>query len=357
MPPLPSDPVVSETTPRKHFHIRKELVIGLIVSFILFIAVLAGLHFLTPALQQTTDGAPVAQNTDEQQGADAPSGTIYLSLAPKDAEGNPGKVGIYTYQIGTGDLSLIIGSDVADNLTPTLSPDGTMIAFTQVDATDEVDILYGDSGLAKLVSIPLPEGTEVARNPVWSPDGTKIAFTSRLDGDGSEMGLDDWRVHVFDTTTGSIAEVARGTNPLYLPDGSLLVLRNEGIVRYADDGSNSVVIPMFSGKAAANMKIDISQDGTQIALAAPEESRVYVSKVSSWSPFQATTRAIDTPAFWPVFSPDGKYLTMEVFTWGEGRTVENYYLATYSLTDNTWLDASFDLSPFYQEALFITEWR
>jgi dipeptidyl aminopeptidase/acylaminoacyl peptidase len=296
-----------------------------------------------------------------EQGVDTPEtfeGRVSLSLAPLDSEGTPARVGIYDFDVAQGTLVPLAADTTADYLTSQYSPDGTMIAFARVD-DEGMTIMYGASDLSSVDAITMPEEVFIARNPVWSPDGSRIAFTTRSDGTGSEMGLDEWSVHVYDLASRAVSRVATGTNPLYLPDGSLLVLREDGLHRLDEvTGTDTRIIPMAMGEAAANMKLDVSNDGKRLVWAVPDRGTVAIYDVQAWEPLEASVTEIRTSAFWPTLSPGGEYLALQAFDWGsDGTTVTNYRLVFYSFRDGAWKEIALDLSPFYQEALFITDWR
>ncbi len=107
-------------------------------------------------------------------------------------------------------------------LTPSLSPDGTQIAYlryndTTAARTIEVVSIDGDNSR---VVIPWTPGFHVG-DPHWSPDGTRIAYTA---SDGApinwiESVLSDGTDRVAPLVEGAHAPDPNGSNP-WLPDSS-----------------------------------------------------------------------------------------------------------------------------------------
>jgi TolB protein len=77
---------------------------------------------------------------------------------------------------GSGQTNLT--NHEADDNWPTMSPDGTQIAFlSDRDGNWEIYLINTDgTGLTRLTDTP-----EWEIFPVWSPDGTQIAFMREFD--------------------------------------------------------------------------------------------------------------------------------------------------------------------------------
>ena len=78
---------------------------------------------------------------------------------------------------GTGQTRLT--NNIADDVSPSWSPDGTRIAFVSSrDGNYEIYIMNpGGIGQTRLTNNIFSDV-----NPSWSPDGTRIAFVSNIDG-------------------------------------------------------------------------------------------------------------------------------------------------------------------------------
>src|SRR5262249_53486727 len=137
----------------------------------------------------------------------------------------------------------------------------------------------------------------------------------------STLNPDSWDINVMNVADGETTLVTKGVNPLYAPDGELLVLRSDGIYSFdlssptTTDARN--IWPTQGKSAASNMKIAISADGEKLVWDSPDEGKIMIENVTSWQPFTVSgTQTLNAYGFWPVVSPDNKYLAFEEVDWG-----------------------------------------
>jgi Tol biopolymer transport system component len=156
---------------------------------------------------------------------------------------------------------------------PTWSPDGTKIAFTNVDYSDPVDfpapwtdvwVMNADgSGAANLTA---DNPYDYDDRPAWSPDGSKIAFLRGLYGNLYTMSPDGSGLTSLITTTTGLENVT------WSPDGSKMAIEafhDSSVTGTGDevwvvnaDGTGKTVIA-FDGHYGS--KAAWSPDGTKIA--------------------------------------------------------------------------------------------
>jgi len=148
----------------------------------------------------------------------------------------------------------------AGNAEPTWSPDGTRIAYTRGDGHDnEIFVIDADgSGKTQLTD---NEVTDL--DPNWSPDGTEILYTTSIPApDGGDAGV---AINVM-STDGSFLRA--------LTDGS----RYDGAPRWSPDGSAVLFVGIvFTGPGDVALWV-VNADGTN-------ESRLAASDLyPAWAP-------------------------------------------------------------------------
>ncbi len=100
------------------------------------------------------------------------SGAPMASAAPAGLSGklvfqNRGGDGIYLYDLGSGRLNRL-----TTGIDPSLSPDGSQIAFTRSNNANGVYLINVDGSNERKIF----GERDWLRSPKWSPDGTKIVF-------------------------------------------------------------------------------------------------------------------------------------------------------------------------------------
>jgi Tol biopolymer transport system component len=160
---------------------------------------------------------------------------------------------------GTGERE-ITSPDFASPNLPSLSPDGTKVAYSAYLLTQ------GDNGAGSEIYVTPTEGggspIGVSNNlgddwwPVWSPDGTRIAFVSSAPGDGFVPG----GLHVVNADgTGQInlTPVDEVSDPAWSPEGTRIAYT--GVVR-SQLPFHPAQVHVFVANADGSGRTDITPD-------------------------------------------------------------------------------------------------
>jgi TolB protein len=123
---------------------------------------------------------------------------------------------IFSYDIGADCcLQRLTVGRFADNLSPTMSPDGGRIAFVSTRAgLPQIYVMAAD-GTGQELFAPFDYGVTGSSNaPEWSPDGTSIAFHRDVGGTLQVFVMD-----VASRTVRQLTSAGRNEDPTWAPDG------------------------------------------------------------------------------------------------------------------------------------------
>lgn len=197
-------------------------------------------------------------------------------------------------------------NDLQSDTEPSLSPDGTRVAFTrQVGAgfleTDIFVVGVDGANLQRLTNSPQRES-----NPSWSPEGTKIAFTFNPGGSGTI------EIFVMDADGSNLQQLtdspSEDSDPSWSPDGTKIAFMsardgNEEIYVMDADGSNQ---KNLSNHPFVDSLPSWSPDGTKIAFVSLRDSfnsEIYVMNADGSNQQRLTDHfSFDSQPSW---SPDG----------------------------------------------------
>ncbi len=197
----PADPAGAfEQVSERHRRRRRMRKIrsGALIAVVLT-GTVAGFTFLSNAFRERGDVIGAA--TDEN------GAIVYAQVR------NAGEHLWVTNPNGTQPRQLTTDQGVSDS-EPSVSPDGTTVAFTRIDATGYTavwSIGIDGSGLRQLGRFDGPSS-----GPAWSPDGTEIAFVGP-GGSGSAI----WTMYPDGSHSKVVTDVAGTASGLtWSPDGS-----------------------------------------------------------------------------------------------------------------------------------------
>jgi Tol biopolymer transport system component len=157
-----------------------------------------------------------------------------------------GSLDIWVQQAAGGG-AVRLTDDPADDRSPSLSPDGTLIAFRSDRGTGGIHVMPSLGGDARLIA---PEG----RAPKFSPDGRTIAYWTGnwLATRGVQSRL---RSFVIDVNGGTPTQVAADLfsagEPVWSPDGTMLLVFGRRGTSGADAQENWWIVPARGGSVRA----------------------------------------------------------------------------------------------------------
>lgn len=154
-----------------------------------------------------------------------------------DSDRDDGKGEIYSLDIDTFADTRITFREAQQDIHPTISPDGSKIAFqSYVNRNWEIFVMDSDGRNIKQLTFNPKDDIQ----PAWSPDGQKIAFASHRDG--------NWEIYVMDTDGSNVRKltnhVAHDQKPTWSPDSKWIGFQSNRTGRWeiwrmsASDGSN-----------------------------------------------------------------------------------------------------------------------
>lgn len=197
---------------------------------------------------------------------------------------------------------------------PTLSPDGTRIAFDSY--LDDPDVLVEEIYVMKLDGtglVRLTNNTADDFNPIWSPDGTKILFLSNRNGDYEifMMNADGSNQH-------SLTGYAGDSSPVWSPDGTKILISSDrnggGLFVMNADGSGITQLANTGTFGGNRDSFGVwSPDGTRIAFHSYRNAEADVFIVNADG--SGLINVTNNPAgdFNPRWSPDGTRILFDSF--------------------------------------------
>jgi TolB protein len=197
---------------------------------------------------------------------------------------------------GTNETQLTATPSVSSDEQPSISPDGTKIAFASSQHYqefgdpdgDQLDIYVMDANVGPAERLTFDSGTKnptnnllsESRNPAWSPDGTRIAYESTRSGN-SEI----WVMNA--DGTGEAVNVSQheswDSDPAWSPDGTQITFQSR---RAGQDDIWVVDAPPPPTAAASFSALSVGTD-TAVAAAAPRNLTAN-SSIEAGSPYWGT---------------------------------------------------------------------
>ena len=310
------------------------------------------------------------------------SGKIYLSLLPLEKAKRPSsiieqikktiysslilkEIDIYAVDVSSMQIENFL-VDVYGNRHLKFSADGGKAVFIsdRANPNDNIRQVYtANADLSDIKQITFSDENAKKSSPAFSPDRKQIVFTVLGDDSGgndkeAKFLPENSSIYMTDLN-GNERFIVNGSNPMFSPDGKfLLALKSDGLYLVGlefNDSKNVIPLPdNAKTKYSTIMKLSMSANGNTIAWTNALASQIYIIKISSWNPFvyNLEKTITDTHAFWPVFSPDGKYLAFQEV---DDNNV-NPRLAIIDLKNFNPI-IKFNLGNYLPNAMWVTEWR
>jgi len=299
-----------------------------------------------------------------------PKGKIYLTLTPNSYDS---VTSLYAFDLKSKGLEKVYQSNRI-TITNKFSSDESLQAYAHlIDdgsffGSMQIFIANADGTNERQIT---KSTTNFKRSPAWSPDGRSLAFVGLKAQESDKSVPDNWEVYEGDMSVpdnwgvyitdfeGNEKFISNGIFPMFSPKGKqLLMLKDDGLYLYdIDDYVNGQrVLNMIGGGAFYNMKVGLSDDGSMLAWANIDHGIIQLYNIHSWSPFNMSVfQTLDSNAFWPVFSPDNRYLVAQKVDL-ENNIPVNQRLVVYDL-ESFEEETVLDLTDYVQDQMFVDDWK
>jgi len=283
-------------------------------------------------------------------------GKINLTLFKKGGD----RVGLYSYDLEKKELSTFYGSEQEDAITGKFRiQDNLFITSSNYKSSDPFLFQLWTIDKNKKTKKITRSETYQKREPAWSPAGDKIAFVAReLRESSDKEGLivNEWDVYISDLK-GNEEFITEGTHPLFSSNGKyLIVLKNDGLYLFdIETKEGKKIWNVENGDASASMKLDVLWNNDMLAWSfVGEKGKLVLFKIHSWDPFRGeVVNIIDTNSFWPMFSPDGKYLVVQEIDFNAESSNPRLIMYNVETSEKEFL---LDLNEYEQFAMWINDW-
>ena len=190
-----------------------------------------------------------------------------------------------------------VASNLANQLNPSLSPDGEQVAFESAGVGIEVAAVDGNAR-----RVLVADGLD----PAWSPDGRRIAWVSRRDGNADVYVSATDGSHVTRLTSDPADELAPG----WSPDSRRVVFARNGVIHDAAADGKGQPRQLVSSRLGGMTSPRWSPDGRALVLQAlsnfgTSPPAVYLARPSSGGPVDPAPLGEGREPDW---SKDGRVL-------------------------------------------------
>lgn len=341
------------------------------------VIVLAAISIASWFLWKTYQDGHKPDVKQQEKVAKEVTGTLLLSMLPKEIKGGMAltfsvepKTGVFTPL-----FQYIKESDGVFIFHTSISPDhktfvtgGIPVGGDPKNAENVAGLYKGIfdktfidiKGTGPVAVFGAQKGSKgkVLRLPSVNNQGAILYATA---GPGIQDINFNWEIRYTDGSQD--VKMANGLSPRWISDSQFVYLTSKGLrLHDVAKGSDSVINQIVDKKGAIvemlpNMMMNVSDDGTQIALSNPEQYTIYLYKKEG-ERFVKNTEFAGF-GFWPTFSPDGKILAvqtvrdLEKLKTDPSPMIEFWDIET---KEPELIPKQIDLSGYLNDILFITDW-
>jgi eukaryotic-like serine/threonine-protein kinase len=199
---------------------------------------------------------------------------------------------IYAQRVGGRNATPIVNDPQRDEKGAAFSPDGSQIAFHVSDATGGIFIAGATGESVRRV-------TDTGFDPAWSPDGTQIAYgTEEIENPASRLG--ESAVYVVSVSGGSPRKLVDGdaVQPSWSPSGS-------HIVYWSNVGGQRDIFTVASTGGTPGEPVT---DAVYVLVSPKSDAVVFMSGSAQEMYLAPLTSTISTPTKLPGNELNGEYL-------------------------------------------------